>query len=207
MGAFKGGLTIKRYRVNGELPDGWRDAYVRALNAYRFQPVKPEDEGDRSSGWAVAGRLLDTDFDGAKVFWNDYVVLTFRTDSLRLPPTLLEAHVQVREEEEVARRGTDNLSRQERTELKELVRRELRRKMLPAIKATDVAWNLETGRVFVWTHNAGTLEEIEERFARTFDKVMLPEDPFSTADYAGFGEAPGQPLATVDPADFTGEGG
>jgi len=206
MGAFKGGLTIKRYRVNGELPDGWRDAYVQALNAHRFLPLKAEDDGDRSTGWAVAGRLLDTEFDAAKVVWNDYLVVTFRADALRLPPTLVEAHLQVREEKEIAKRGSDNLSRRERSDLKELVRRELRRKMIPGIQATDVAWNLGTGRVFIWTHNGGLLDEVEELFARTFDKVPLPEDPFSTADYAGFGEAEGDPLSHVEPADFTGEG-
>ena len=205
MGAFKGGVTVKRFRVDGEPPDGFREEYVKALKAHAFRPLVPEDDADRTAGWTVAGRLLDTEFDVTKLIWNDYLIVTYRVDTLRLPPTLVGAYVQEREEAVMAERGTENLSRQDRADLKELVLRELRRKTLPGMSGT--AWNLGTGRIFIWTHNASLLEEIEELFLRTFSKLLLPEDPFSTADYAGFGEAEGSPLQFVEPAEFSGTEG
>ena len=204
MGAFKGGLTVRRFRVEDDPPDGFRDAYLKALAARKAHPIRPEEDVDRASGWTVCGRLLDTDFDLAKVFWNDYLVVTHRTDSLRIPAALLEAHAQEREEMVIAERGEDNLSRQERSEIKELVRRELRRKMLPTMKAVDVVWSISRRRVWVWTQNQSALDEIQDLFLQTFGKNLLSEDPYSAADLAGWGERKGSPLNHVDPAEFAG---
>ena len=204
MGAFKGALTVRRFRVEDDPPAGYQTSYITALNKNRFHDLVPADDTDRATGWAVCGRLLDTEFDLPKAIWNDYLVCTYRIDSLRIPPSVLEAHVQKREQQVIAERGVDNLSRSERAELKELVRRELRRKMLPSMKGVDVAWNLGRRRVFIWTTNQGVVDEIVELFLRTFGKNLLPEDPYSAADVAGWGEKPGNPLAGVEPADFTG---
>jgi len=207
MGAFKGALTIRRFRVEEDPPSGFQATYVKALNTHRFHELTPDDEADRSTGWAVCGRLLDTEFDQQKAIWNDYLVATYRIDSLRIPPSVLEAHVHKREAQVLAERGADNLSRSERNELKELVRRELRRKMLPAMKGVDIAWSLGRRRVFVWATNQGVVDEICDLFLRTFGKNLLPEDPYSAADLAGWGERPGGLLSGVEPADFTGRSG
>lgn len=205
MGAFKGALTVRRFRVEDDPPAGYATEYVKAMNQYRFRDLVPEDDSDRATGWAVCGRLLDTEFDLPKAIWNDYLVATYRIDSLRIPSSVLEAHVQRRELQVIAERGSDNLSKSERAELKELVRRELRRKMLPSMKGVDVAWNLGRRRVFIWTTNQGVVDEIDDLFLRTFGKNLLPEDPYSAADVAGWGEKKGNPLAMVEPADFTGQ--
>lgn len=207
MGAFKGGVTVKRFRADGEPPSDFRERYVKALKAHAFRPLAPEEDADRTAGWTVAGRLLDTEFEVSNLVWNDYLIVTYRVDTLRLPPALLEAYVMQREERVMAERGTENLSRQERADVKEVVRRELRRQTLAGMAGTDVAWNLGTGRIYVWTHNGTLLEEIEDLFQRTFSVVLLQEDPFSTADYAGFGEAEGSPLQFVEPADLAGSEG
>ena len=72
------------------------------------------------------------------------------------------------------------------------------------MKGVDVAWNLGRRRIFIWTTNQGVVDEIVDLFLRTFGKNLLPEDPFSAADVAGWGEKAGNPLAMVEPADFTG---
>lgn len=205
MGAFKGALTVRRFRVEDDPPAGFQTEYIKALNSNRFHDLVPADDSDRATGWVVCGRLLDSQFDLPKAIWNDFLVATYRIDSLRIPPSMLEAHVQRREQEVIAERGVDNLSRSERNELKEMVRLELRRKMLPSMKGIDLAWNLGRRRVFVWTTNQGALDEIVDLFLRTFGKNLLPEDPYSAADVAGWGEKKGNPLSQVEPADFTGQ--
>ena len=202
MGAFKGSISVKRFRVDGDPPTDYKDRYIKALSSFRARGILPEDDADRALGWAVAGRVLDTDFTYDKVFWNQYIVVTFRVDSLKVPSGLLEAHYQKRETELIAERGEDNLSRHEKANLKEIVRRELRRKMLPSMRAFDVVWNLDEQRVYVWSHNTSILEEAEELFRKTFEKLLIPEDPYSTADHLGWGAVKGNPLMTVEPADW-----
>ena len=89
MGAFKGALTVRRFRVEDDPVDGHQTTYIEALRKHRFHDLVPEDDSDRATGWAVCGRLLDTDFDLPKAIWNDYLVATYRIDSLRIPPSIL----------------------------------------------------------------------------------------------------------------------
>ena len=54
---------------------------------------------------------------------------------------------------------------------------------------------------------ARVVDEICDLFLRTFGKNLLPEDPYSAADLAGWGDRPGALLSGVEPADFTGRAG
>jgi hypothetical protein len=159
------------------------------------------------AGLSIAGSIgtalgitLDAEFN---LISENTTGLTYRIDSLRIPASLLEAHTQEREALVMAERGVDSLPRQERAELKELVRRELRRRMLPSMKGVDVVWNNGIGLVALQLVQ-GAIEEISELFLRTLGKNLLPEDPYSAADVAGWGDRPGKLLANAEPADFTG---
>lgn len=205
MGALKGGMTVKRFRVVDGPPENVRSAAIKALRARPFRPLAAEEDEERASGWVVNGRLLDTDFSAEKVLLGDYLALTFRIDTWKVPSATLEAHVQARELELLAESGGDALPRQARSELKEQVRRSLRRQSLPSMKGVDLVWHLVTGRVWVWTHSARVLEEIEGLFEDTFQRRLHYEDPFSAALHLGWQEEAGAPLMSALPAQFAGE--
>ena len=48
MGAFQGGLTFRRYTVEGELPKDFRDRFHQGITKYTFRPIDPGGEEERA---------------------------------------------------------------------------------------------------------------------------------------------------------------
>jgi recombination associated protein RdgC len=199
MGAFRGGLTLRSFGVDGDPPENFRSEYATTLRAKAARAPDPDGDSDVTMGWAVTGDPLDTDFSEEKFHWNEYIVVTFRKDSLKVPAGLLDAHLRRRAAEEAAERGVEKLSRDERKSLKQLVERDLKRKMLPSMRTVDVVWSLAARRAYVWTHNATLIEEIEQGFLEVFGRNLLGEDPG--------GRVPQAKREALTPADFTGSAG
>ena len=58
MGIFKGALSVRRYRVDGEAPDGFRDLWRDALDAHAFRPPLSALHKEEIAGWVLAHNLL-----------------------------------------------------------------------------------------------------------------------------------------------------
>ena len=178
MGALSGGMTIKRMIVESAPPKGHRERYIESLAAYAIRPISPEDEEDRTAGWAAISHPLDTRFDIEKVFFNEYLCVAYRVDTLRVPSSTLKLYQREAELSWLADNHRETMPRGERKSLYEQVQRDLRAKILPTIKAIDLVWNTQTGQVFIWSHSPRILEEISELFQKTFDLGLLPCDPY-----------------------------
>ncbi len=183
MGVLSGGITVKRMRVGAPSSEAIdREALVARLRAHGFMDLNPEEtDEDRAAGWCAIDHPFDVDFTYEKVFFGDYLCVAYRVDTLRIPSATLKAYVAQREKEIAAESGRESLARNELKELREVVRIELRKRMLPSLKTVDVVWNLVTGRVFVWTQSNGLLDELSERFERTFEVPLFPEDAVTWA--------------------------
>lgn len=207
MGAFSGSINVKRLRVDGPDPgaDG-RLGLLRGLRLHAAPDVSPDNSGDarlRTAGFVVAGRPLDMEFTSESVFFGDYLVCAYRVQTLNPPAALVAAETHRREDAAVRERGGTAFTRRERAELKQSVRQELTRKMLPAMQVTDIVWHFPSGRVYVWTHSPGRLDEIAEAFLRAFSRVLLAEDPYFMAECLE--DVDDSALRAAMPATFAGE--
>ena len=202
MGAVTGSLAATRYTVDTKLPEEFRTRYPARLSSLAITPLDPDGEEERATGWAVFGHHLDTDLGIEKLIHSDYLCVTFRIDTLKVPPGLLRAHQVKAEQEHLAEHGKESVSREERQAIRDEVRRRLRRGALPNINGIDLLWNLSTGRVWVWSRSRKVLDEVEELFEKTFGLGLDPEDPFSTALKLGLSEGMLARLDDCEPADW-----
>ncbi len=182
MGALTGGMTVKRLVTDGPPVDDFREVYVAALNAHAIRPIDPESEEDRTAGWADIAHPLNTRFEQDRVFFNEYLCVAYRVDTLKVPSGTLKLYQQEAELQWLAANHRETMLKGEKKELYEKVAKDLRAKMLPSIKAVDLVWNTATGQVWIWTHNKRVIEEIEELFTKTFDRELLPSDPYSLGE-------------------------
>lgn len=63
MGILAGAMTVARFRVEGERPEGWRDLYRTALQDHAFKEPPVAQGLEEVEGWVEVHNLLDTDFD------------------------------------------------------------------------------------------------------------------------------------------------
>lgn len=184
MGALSGGMTVKRMLTSGPPMAKFRERFVDSLNAYAVRPLEPASDEDRVCGWAAVAHALDTRFESEKVFFNEYLCVAYRIDTLKVPATTLKLHQRDAELAWLAENHMETMPRGQRKELHEEIALRLRERMVPTIKAVDLVWNTTTGQVWVWTHSAKVLEEIEELFHKTFELELRTCDPYSVAERA-----------------------
>lgn len=185
MPALRGSLSYARFFVKGELPDDFRERFMRAVRLRSMKPLEPDDEELERSGWAKIGEPFVVDLSYEDVFFNEYVNLGFRTDRWVIPGPVLRTRVKEAEAAYLEKKGRERLSRKEKTELKLLVAKKLRRQMAPATRAVDLSWAIGEGVVRFFSHSVKPAGAMMELFKKTFGVELVPESPYTAAARIG----------------------
>ncbi len=204
MGAFQGGLTYRQYFVRGELPADWRDQFAEKINTHAFKDVDPAAEEERALGWCSPHFALDVDLHEGLWLHDAYLVLALRIDTLKVPGPQLKIYTEAECRRVMAEQKVDSLNRYQRAEIKERVKQELRKKILPGIKTIDMVWDLEGKVVRFWSGNTKTNEEFQELFEKTFEIGLGVDTPYTAAAFGilGVGEDLISKLADLQPTPF-----
>lgn len=205
MPALRGSLTYARFFVDGKLPDDFTDKCMRAIRLRAMRPLEPEDEELERSGWTKIGEPFVTDITSEDVFFNEYLNLGFRTDKWQLPTSLLKVKLREAEAAYLEKKGRERLSRQEKSELKLMVAKKLRRQTEPATRLVDLAWSLNEGVVRFFSHSAKPAAAMCDLFKTTFGLTLVPESPYTLAERVGLDKAQKAAWADLDMTYFGAE--
>lgn len=198
MGALRGSLTFTRFYVKGEVPDDVPGTTLRRIRANAFQPLVPEDDKNEGSGWANIEDPFDTDLDHEKVFFNEYVCLGLRLDRWVVPGPLLKANLKEAEQALLQKRGLERLGRQAKADLKTMVVRKLRQRLVPSLKSYDVVWNLRTQIVHLYSQSERITTLVDDLFKRTFKLDLVPLSPGTAAESVGLNALETKFLANIE---------
>ena len=195
MGIISGALTVARFRVEGELHEGWRDLYRDRLNEFAFkEPATPAGK-EEVEGWVQSQNLLDTQFDDFnRWLFDDYAIFALRVDKKRLPAKLFKATLDKKCQAWAAEREVERCPASIRNDIKEALEKEWLRKALPAVGVTEIAWSIRGGYAVVHSLSTGSADRIRKRFFRTFGMRLVPWSPL---DYLSDTESVEAALATA----------
>lgn len=202
MGAFSGTLSYKLFFVQGELPEDWKTLFLHGIRRWQFQPLTPEDEDEESLGWVSIQRPLQADIDFNDFVFNDFINLGFRRDRWSLPSALLRARTEEAEIEYKAQNEKKKLSKFERDDIKDMVRRRLKEQTIPRMKVIDMSWELSTMRVRFWSQSSTVIELFQEFFEDTFELKLLPANPYIHGLQIDLDDERLERLATAEPSNF-----
>ena len=178
MGVLSGSLTVRRYRVTGEVPDDFPERYGEALRAYAFRPSSDPARRADTEGWVSIRNLLDADFaDPGTWLWDHYALFALRVDRKVLPARLVRAHLEKRVAAWCAERGRPRCPRDARDEIKEAVEIDLLSRSLPRVAVYEVAWDLTGGWLLFHHLGAAAGERFRRLFHRTFGQTALACTP------------------------------
>ncbi len=189
MPALRGSLTYARFFVDGDVPEDFREKYMRAIRLRAMKPLQPDDEELERSGWCKVGEPFEIELRYEDVFYNEYVNLGLRTDKWRLPASMLKQRVREAEAAYLEKKGRERLGRAEKTELKEMVARKLRKQTSPATRMIDVSWSMNEGVVRFFSHAEKAGAQMMEIFTKTFGLRLVPEAPYTLATRLGLSKA------------------
>jgi hypothetical protein len=185
MPALTGTLSYSRFYVDGELPEEFRERFMRAIRYRVIQPLTPEDDALERSGWCVMGEPFELEMRYDNVFYNNYVNLGFRLDKWAFPSALLKTRVREAEDLYKEKKGRERLGKREKAEIKELVLRKLKKQFVPNIRMLDFSWSLNEGIVRFFSQSGKPCALMQELFTKTFHLKLIPETPYTLAERQG----------------------
>lgn len=189
MPALRGSLTYSRFYVDGDVPEDFREKFMRAIRLRAMKPLEPEDDDLDRSGWCKLGEPFEIELHYDDVFYNEHVALGFRTDRWQIPGPMLKARVREAEASYLEKKGREKMGRKERTELKETVARKLRKQTAPATRVVDLTWSMNDGLVRFFSHSDKAAGNMTELFHKTFGLRLIPESAYTLAGRLGLSKA------------------
>lgn len=209
MGALKGSVSVRRYTVKGDPPRD-RGRIVKGVRAHVLMPIDPMSDVDRSVGWASLEDPEDLDLSSDNIFVGDCVTLAMRVDTLKPPASVVKRLVAERLRQ-LGRRA----NKAEKSAMKEEVKKSLRGRYYPTMRAIDLVWQIDAGKVWFWSHAKGMNEAAVELFAKSFGLELVPFGPGLVAGRGaipagvkpspemifGFPGMPGRPSPSDDDED------
>jgi recombination associated protein RdgC len=202
MPALTGSLSYTRFFVQGELPDDFRQRFMRAIRLRTIKPLSADEDALERFGWWAIAESREGELDYADVFFDTYLNLGFRTDRWVLSGSLVRAKLREAEVLYRAKKGRERLSRQEKTELKQLVVKKLRKLTMPAMRTVDLSWSLEEGIVRFFSQSPRTILNMSELFKKTFHLELVAESPYTLAARLGLDEAQEKAWEDLTPTLF-----
>ena len=189
MPAIRGSLTYARFFVDGDVPEDFREKFMRAIRLRAMKPLEPDDQDLERSGWCKVGEPFEIELRYEDVFYNEYVNLGLRTDKWRLPASMLKQRLREAEAAYLEKKGRERLGRAEKTELKEMVARKMRKQTSPATRMIDLSWSTNEGVVRFFSHAEKAGAQMMEIFTKTFGLRLVPEAPYTLAARLGLSKA------------------
>ncbi|MBU0552748.1 recombination-associated protein RdgC [Myxococcota bacterium] len=185
MGAFAGSLTFRQYYVKDPLPKDWQPLFQKGIERYICKEIDPISEEERSLGWCSVFFPLDVELHPELYLFNEYIVLGMRIDTLTVPGPLLRIQTESEIRKVKKEKKRERLSRFEKAEIKERVKKTLRKKMIAQIKTIDIVWNWHQGIIRFYSTNEKVNLEMMELFELTFGVQLIPDSVITMANFGG----------------------
>lgn len=144
---------------------------IDKINAFSFKDID-ESYDEFSAGWTSCADYFDTSFAKESPLVGDYVAASLRIDQRKVQGAVLKKFVAKEQRRTMMEKQVSRLSRGARMEIKDRVSTELKRKAKPTPTVTDFFWDLERGKVFVFSTNKGVLEYFADLFKQSFGVVL-----------------------------------
>lgn len=205
MGAIKGNVSYTRFYVWGELEGSFQDRFMRSIKNRTFEPLVSQEPDEEHMGWCSVADPFDLELSRDKVFFNNFVNLALRIDRWRIPKPVFDAHFAEAERQHLEKKGRERLAKREKEELRMFVAKRLRKQVIPAMKITDMSWDMDTNLVRFWNNSTKMHERFMEIFEKTFKLKLVPESPYANAVRVGITEQQALSLVGLELSRFHGQ--
>jgi recombination associated protein RdgC len=186
MPILRGSVTFARFKVISPArapreKHGW---FKKALETHAFAPIERKGDEDRAEGFVEVEDNDATDFSAAALFHGPRVLFGWRVDQLKVSTGRAREELQ-RWVAAFERENGRKPGRAERAEQKGAIRHQLRARATPTTRVHDVAWNLETGHLQVWSGSRKAIGEVLAALEDAFELKLVPLVPGAVAAHEG----------------------
>jgi recombination associated protein RdgC len=168
MPLLSGAMGCRRYRVLNQPDVIPRDEWLSALHEHRFREPPSSALGGENLGWVCLQNLCITEFTHERCLFSQYFAWSLRIDNKTLPSKLLSALLDLRIRDWLAETGRERIPARVKGEIKEQIELELFPRQLPSVGVHDIAWDLKSGTIRLFTNSVKVNETFRILFSQTF---------------------------------------
>ncbi len=181
MGLVYGAGSFTRFLVDGSIPVDYLEDFPKRISRFVFRNIDASSEYERSVGWVNITDMFDNRFASKEFLKEPCIAMSWRVDVRKVPSKALKQYCREAEEKVKEREGLEFLPKPRRKEIKESVRLELLRRVIPRSRTFDMIWNLHTGVVIFGSTSSSLSDEFAEFFLQCFDLHLKAVFPYSLA--------------------------
>ncbi len=202
MGFFSRSTSMMRYKTKGDIQSSFWDAVDAGVKAGSFRDI--ESPGELIGlGWTSIEDFSEYEFHGASYLYSNYVALSLRVDTVRIPPRILEIQIKKETRRLLKETGQRRLSSNQRKELKEAVKESLKKQVLPSIQVFDFVWDTSRSVVYFTSLSIKARERFEDHFKKCFGLSLIPLIAYLKAEDILKISAEKSSLENLKASDFT----
>jgi recombination associated protein RdgC len=200
MPILRGAVTFARYRVEFPQRVDLKRVLTKGLKSHAFEPIPPNGDEARAAGFAELENPESTDFSAGALHYGERALFTWRIDKIQIPGAQLKGELEkwARDFEQEQDRKP---SRGEKTAQKNELRDRLRKRAIPVTKTHDLAWNLDTGELQIWSASRKVIDEIVGAVESAFQARVVPQVPGTVASEPAFKDATFKPTPELAGAE------
>lgn len=187
MGLQKGQVTMRRYRVLGQLPKDFRTSFPKALGEKAFQEPATAIWTGPVVGWCRTDNMIETDFsDINKWLLGQYAMFSLRKSEKKVNSKRLAAYLRQRCAAWMSNNNRQRCPSRVKSEIKEQLTQEMMLQTMPSDQITEIVWDIVEGRLYVSSLADAANDQVRTLFRNTFGMVLVPNSPL---DWLGGDEA------------------
>ncbi|MGA2082743.1 MAG: recombination-associated protein RdgC [Holophaga sp.] len=198
MSLLQGTLSLRRFLVLGPVPT--EEDVLQGLRQDAFRPFEDGLEEERL-GWCDWRNLLIAPPERDWVTQERFAVFGLRLDTRRVPAALLKAHVDLRLQNLQKEKDLAFIGKEARISLQDEVKAELLRKVLPAPRVAEVAWDLKGGMLWTTASSNQVQSALVGLFIKSFGCELQPLAPLLLAGRL-LPHIPVEALMALEPFDL-----
>jgi len=178
MGLISSTHSISRYHIDGKFEGSIIEEIRNGLIKYCIPEIE-SDYDEISAGWTPLESPYIPDFEKFSFQFGTYFLFSLRIDKKSIPLKLVQKHMAVEIEKKKEKSGRDFVSKNEKSEIKEMVIDILMHK-IPAIpNIYDVLWNYEEKILYLYTTQKAANEFFETIFLKSFNLKPVRLFPYT----------------------------
>lgn len=167
--------------VEGESPEDYRKSYPDKISRWVFRELEETSPDERSLGWVNIFNFLDSKIVGQEYFLDNYIALTLRIDSRKVPSKALKHFCLKAEAEEKTLQNKQFLSKLRKKEIREREYLKLLKRVIPASNTCDMIWDTESRTVWFASTSDKVCADFTDLFKKTFGLNLSALFPYTMA--------------------------
>ena len=179
---LKGNVSFTVFKP-GKLPESIEETR-KILTGRAFQKLEATDPRDESLGWVDAVLCFDNE-NFSSLMHDTFFVFALREDKYSFSAAQLRPYI---EEAEFVFKRENNLeyiAAQQKKEIKDQVVRRMRTNSYPKTTITEVAWDLDSGLVYLFTQSGTTQAKFTDIFEKSFETTLEQKSLFDSVKEIG----------------------